>query len=124
MVGRARGDRIGPAAGALHVVQGLLPALLELDAEALLDQANVGTQDARQQDVATRSYAPSYHTIEGCLECHVVTGEFDYFLMVRTRDLDSFNELHARQLLRLPGVRQIRSFMVLKQVLSTTQVPV
>jgi hypothetical protein len=44
--------------------------------------------------------------------------------MARTRDLDSFNELHARQLLRLPGVRQIRSFMVLKQVLSTTQVPV
>jgi hypothetical protein len=28
------------------------------------------------------------------------------------------------QLLHLPGVRQIRSFMVLKQVLSTTQFPI
>jgi hypothetical protein len=27
-------------------------------------------------------------------------------------------------LLHLPGVRQIRSFMVLKQVLSTTQFPI
>jgi DNA-binding Lrp family transcriptional regulator len=61
--------------------------------------------------------------ISGCMECHVVTGEFDYMLLVRTRDNDSFNRLHAEQLLYLPGVRQIRSFMVLKQVLSTTQIP-
>jgi DNA-binding Lrp family transcriptional regulator len=59
--------------------------------------------------------------VSGCMECHVVTGEFDYFMLVRTRDSDSFNRLHAEQLLHLPGVRQIRSFMVLKQVLSTTQ---
>ncbi|QAZ39347.1 AsnC family transcriptional regulator [Methylibium sp. Pch-M] len=62
--------------------------------------------------------------VSGCMECHVVTGEFDYFMLVRTRDNDSFNRLHAEQLLHLPGVRQIRSFMVLKQVLSTTQFPV
>jgi DNA-binding Lrp family transcriptional regulator len=53
-----------------------------------------------------------------------VTGEFDYFMLLRTRDHESFNRLHAEQLLHLPGVRQIRSFMVLKQVLSTTQFPV
>jgi DNA-binding Lrp family transcriptional regulator len=62
--------------------------------------------------------------VSGCMECHVVTGEFDYFMLLRTRDSDSFNRLHAEQLLRLPGVRQIRSFMVLKQVLSTTQFPI
>jgi len=62
--------------------------------------------------------------VSGCMECHVVTGEFDYFMRVRTRDSDSFNRLHAEQLLHLPGVRQIRSFMVLKQVLSTTQFPI
>ena len=62
--------------------------------------------------------------VSGCLECHVVTGEFDYFMMLRTRDHESFNRLHAEQLLYLPGVRQIRSFMVLKEVLSTTQLSV
>lgn len=62
--------------------------------------------------------------VSGCMECHVVTGEFDYFMLVRTKDSDSFNRLHAEQLLYLPGVRQIRSFMVLKQVLSTTQFPI
>jgi len=62
--------------------------------------------------------------VSGCMECHVITGEFDYFMIVRTRDNESFNRLHAEQLLHLPGVRQIRSFMGLKQVLSTTQFPV
>lgn len=62
--------------------------------------------------------------VSGCMECHIVTGEFDYFMLIRTRNSDSFNKLHADQLLYLPGVRQIRSFMVLKQVLSTTQLPV
>ncbi|WP_374337075.1 Lrp/AsnC family transcriptional regulator [Leeia sp.] len=61
--------------------------------------------------------------VSGCMECHVTTGEFDYFMLIRTRDNDSFNRLHAEQLLHLPGVRQIRSFIVLKQVLSTTQLP-
>lgn len=61
--------------------------------------------------------------ISGCMECHVVTGEFDYFMLVRTRNSETFNQLHAEQLLYLPGVRQIRSFMGLKQVLSTTQLP-
>lgn len=62
--------------------------------------------------------------VSGCMECHVITGEFDYFMIVRTRDNESFNRLHAEQLLHLPGVRQVRSFMGLKQVLSTTQFPV
>jgi DNA-binding Lrp family transcriptional regulator len=54
----------------------------------------------------------------------VVAGEFDYFMLVRTRDNETFNRLHAEQLLHLPGVRQIRSFMVLKQVLTTTELSI
>ncbi len=61
--------------------------------------------------------------ISGCMECHVVTGEFDYFMLVRTQDSESFNRLHAEQLLYLPGVRQIRSFMTIRSVLSTTELP-
>jgi DNA-binding Lrp family transcriptional regulator len=62
--------------------------------------------------------------VPGCMECHVVTGEFDFFMLIRTRDSDSFNRLHAEKLLYLPGVRQIRSFVVLREILSTTAFPV
>ena len=70
------------------------------------------------------AFEKSAAKVSGCMECHVVTGEFDYFMLVRTCDGDSFNRLHAEQLLHLPGVRQIRSFIVLKQVLSTTQLAI
>ncbi|AIY42739.1 Leucine-responsive regulatory protein [Collimonas arenae] len=70
------------------------------------------------------NFEKAVQKVSGCLECHVVTGEFDYFMLVRTKDNDSYNRLHAEQLLYLPGVRQIRTFMVLKQVFSNTQLPI
>jgi DNA-binding Lrp family transcriptional regulator len=62
--------------------------------------------------------------LSGCLECHLVAGEFDYMLMLRTRDLQRFSTLHAGEIINLPGVRQIRSFFALKEILSTTALPV
>ncbi len=52
MVGRARGDGIWRAAGGLDVGQRLLPARLEADAEPFAHHADVGAEDAAQQDVA------------------------------------------------------------------------
>ena len=51
------------------------------------------------------------------LDCHCVAGDFDYILKVRARDIKDFNHLHREQLLMLPGVRQLRSFFVLKEVM-------
>jgi Lrp/AsnC family leucine-responsive transcriptional regulator len=50
------------------------------------------------------------------LDCHLVAGEFDYILKVRVRDMVDFNRLHGERLIALPGVRQIRSFFVMKEV--------
>lgn len=70
------------------------------------------------------NFEKAVRKVPGCLDCVVVTGEFDYFVTVRTQDNESFNRLHAAELLYLPGVRQIRTFVVLKQVLSTTELPI
>ena len=50
------------------------------------------------------------------LDCHLVAGDFDYFLKIRVRDMADFNRLHGEQLLALPGVRQTRTFFVMKEV--------
>lgn len=50
------------------------------------------------------------------LDCHLVAGDFDYFLKVRVKDMADFNKLHGEQLIAFPGVRQIRSFFVMKEV--------
>ncbi|WP_431104039.1 Lrp/AsnC family transcriptional regulator [Roseateles noduli] len=70
------------------------------------------------------AFEKAVQKVPGCQECHVVTGEFDYFMVIRTKDNASYNRLHAEHLLHLPGVRQVRSFMVLKEVLSTTAIPI
>lgn len=50
------------------------------------------------------------------LDCHLVAGDFDYFLKVRVRDMADFNRLHGDCLIALPGVRQTRTFFVMKEV--------
>ncbi|MES0811132.1 Lrp/AsnC ligand binding domain-containing protein [Roseibium sp. SCPC15] len=50
------------------------------------------------------------------LDCHLVAGDFDYFLKIRTRDMADFNRLHGKELIALPGVRQTRTFFVMKEV--------
>ncbi len=51
------------------------------------------------------------------LDCHLVAGDFDYFLKIRVRDMADFNRLRGEQLIALPGVRQTRTFFVMKEVI-------
>lgn len=106
--------------------QGVIRGVVALLEPAALDAGTlvvIGVVLDRSTPESFAAFELAVQKVSGCLECHVVTGEFDYFMVVRTRDNESFNRLHAEQLLYLPGVRQIRTFMVLKQVLSTTELP-
>lgn len=51
------------------------------------------------------------------LDCHLVAGDYDYFLKIRVRDMADFNRLHSDKLIVLPGVRQTRTFFVMKEVI-------
>jgi DNA-binding Lrp family transcriptional regulator len=94
------------------------------------EQMNLGTVVVigvvldRSTPTSFADFEKAVQNITGCMECHCVAGEFDYFMILRTTDNNSYNKLHAEQLLQLPGVRQIRSFFALKQILSTTQLPI
>jgi Lrp/AsnC family leucine-responsive transcriptional regulator len=50
------------------------------------------------------------------LDCHLVAGDFDFFLKIRVRDIADFNRLHGDRLIAVPGVRQTRTFFVMKEV--------
>lgn len=107
----------------LGLIRGIV-ALLEPKAIGAGMLVVIGIVLDRSTPEAFAAFEQAARHVSGCMECHVVTGEFDYFMLIRTRDSDSFNRLHAEQLLYLPGVRQVRSFMVLKEILSTTQFPI
>ena len=74
--------------------------------------------------VLDRSTPESFDTFEVeaaklpfILDCHLVAGDFDYFLKIRVRDIADFKRLHGDQLIALPGVRQTRTFFVMKEVI-------
>lgn len=73
--------------------------------------------------VLDRSTTDSFETFEqavrdmpAVLDCYLVAGDFDYFLKIRVKDMADFNRFHASRLLALSGVRQTRTFFVMKEV--------
>lgn len=106
---------------------GIIRKVVALADPAKLDLTTlviVGVVLDRSTPTSFAEFEGAARKVPGCLECHLVAGEFDYFLIVRTKDLERFNKLHADAILTLPGVRQIRTFFVVKQISSTTELPV
>ena len=62
-------------------------------------------------------------TMSEILDCILVAGEFDYFLKIRSRDIADFNKLQGETLIALPGVRQTRTFFVMKEVKENARLP-
>ena len=61
--------------------------------------------------------------IKDVLDCNLVAGDFDYLLKIRVRHRADFNKLHGQKLIALPGVRQTRTFFVMKEVKENARLP-
>jgi Lrp/AsnC family transcriptional regulator, leucine-responsive regulatory protein len=55
--------------------------------------------------------------------CYVVSGEFDLLLDVIAKDLDSYSNSLLEKILSVPGVVQVRSMFVLREVTSNLPLP-
>jgi len=52
-------------------------------------------------------------------ECHLVSGEFDYLVKARIKEIRQYRHLLGEILLRLPGVTQTKSCVVMEEVKET-----
>jgi DNA-binding Lrp family transcriptional regulator len=57
------------------------------------------------------------------LECHFVTGEFDYLLKVVVRNRAALEQFVVNRLTPIPGVARIYTSLVLTEVKSNTALP-
>ena len=57
------------------------------------------------------------------LECFAVTGEADYLLRIVAPNLAALSEFMLHRLLRIPGVRSVKSNVVLQEIKRTTVLP-
>ena len=52
-------------------------------------------------------------------ECHLVSGDFDYMVKARIKEISQYRNLLGSILLRLPGVTQTKSCVVMEEVKET-----
>jgi Lrp/AsnC family leucine-responsive transcriptional regulator len=76
----------------------------------------VGVVLDRSTQESFAAFEAAARKLTSVLDCHLVAGDFDYFLKFRLRDMSEYGRLHGDQLLGLPGVRQTRTFFVIKEV--------
>jgi Lrp/AsnC family leucine-responsive transcriptional regulator len=57
------------------------------------------------------------------LECHLVSGDFDYMVKARIKEISQYRSLLGDILLRLPGVTQTKSCVVMEEVKETMFIP-
>lgn len=57
------------------------------------------------------------------MECHLVTGPFDYLIKARVRDMLAYREFLDRVFTALKGVRRTNSFVVMEELKTSTRIP-
>lgn len=58
------------------------------------------------------------------LECHLVSGDFEYLLKARLKDMNAYRELLGEIVRLLPGVRNSKTLVVMEEVKETTAIPI
>ena len=58
------------------------------------------------------------------LECHLVSGDFDYLIKARLREMADYRKLLGDILLQLPGAVQSKSYVVMEEVKESLTIPI
>jgi DNA-binding Lrp family transcriptional regulator len=77
----------------------------------------------REEQSQLAEFEAAVQEIPEVMECHLMTGEFDYLLRVVIADMADFERLHNESLTRLPGVARVNSSVAIRTVRKTTELP-
>ena len=98
---------------------------------ARLDQRALGLQvtafvqvSLEKDDQRTRDFLDAVAAEPHIIECHAMSGSYDYLLKIVARSMDHFSELALRGILRFPGVQDIESSFSLDTVKRDSPLPI
>jgi DNA-binding Lrp family transcriptional regulator len=78
---------------------------------------------AHHRPDSIRRFPERVNDMPEVLECHFLTGEFDYLLKVVVASHEALERFLFERLMKVPGVDRIRTSIVVKEVKSTTSLP-
>ena len=62
--------------------------------------------------------------LENIQSCFLVSGNYDYLLKARVKDMAAYRELLGHRILKLPAVQESTSYVVMEELKETMEVPV
>ena len=78
---------------------------------------------ARHEETNVENFVREVMRHPEVLECFATSGEADFHLRVVVEDMDAYNKFLDDFIFRLPGVSQVRSNIVLKEIKVDTALP-
>ena len=72
---------------------------------------------------AFRKFREEARRLPEIMDCHLVSGNFDYLIKARVSDMKAYRELLGEKLLSLPGVNTSRSYVVMEEIKETLKLP-
>lgn len=77
-----------------------------------------------QTEEAFEKFEKAVQRVPEILECHLMSGQFDYLLRVVATDATDYERIHRSRISRLPGVQRIQSALALRTVKGWAGYPV
>lgn len=78
----------------------------------------------KADDRLTREFLERVKAEEHIIECHAMSGGYDYLLKLVSNNMDHFSELTLRGILRFPGVKDIESSFSLGTIKENSPLPI
>ena len=72
---------------------------------------------------AFRRFREEARRLPEIMDCHLVSGNFDYLIKARVSDMKAYRELLGEKILSLPDVKGSRSYVVMEEVKETLSLP-
>ena len=72
---------------------------------------------------AFRKFRDEARKLPEIMECHLVSGNFDYLIKARVSDMKTYRKLLGEKILSLPGVNGSRSYVVMEEVKESSNLP-
>jgi len=94
---------------------------------AALDKSLLVFVEIRLAEMSAEAFDKVRHEmmfVPEVLECHLVSGEFDYLIKARIGQMSEYRQLLENILLKLPGAAQSRSLVVMEEIKETRALPV
>jgi Lrp/AsnC family transcriptional regulator, leucine-responsive regulatory protein len=78
----------------------------------------------RHEPEAIERFKSAVQQMPAVLECHHITGEYDYLLKIVVQNRRQLEQFLVEILTPMPGMDKIRTSLVLREIKATTAVPV